>query len=51
MNVNDKLKEIIKEKTNIIFSCDVSTMKELLYFADLCGIYLSDDPIKTIKNI
>ena len=41
MNVNDKLKEIIKDKkTNIIFSCDVSTMKELLYFADLCGPYI-----------
>ena len=40
MKVNDRLNEIIKKKSNIIFSCDVSTMKELLYFANLCGPYI-----------
>ena len=37
----ERLQNIIKEKnTNIILSCDVTTMADLCYFADLCGPYI-----------
>ncbi len=36
-----RLQNIIKEKnTRIILSCDVTTMADLCYFADLCGPYI-----------
>ena len=37
----EKLMDIIKTKnTKIILSCDVTTMADLCYFADLCGPYI-----------
>ena len=44
MKVNDRLNEIIKKKSNIIFSCDVSTMKEFIIFCQfMWPIYMCSE--------